>query len=33
MASTVLWFDELRKLVLRAERRGGAAARDRTGRR
>ncbi|HEY5151380.1 MAG TPA: cation-translocating P-type ATPase [Mycobacterium sp.] len=30
MASTVLWFDELRKLALRARRRGGARTRDRT---
>lgn len=30
MASTVLWFDELRKLALRARRRAGTPATDRT---
>jgi len=32
MASTVLWFDELRKLALRALRRSGSAPTDRTSR-
>ncbi|MGD9517448.1 cation transporting ATPase C-terminal domain-containing protein, partial [Mycolicibacterium sp.] len=32
MASTVLWFDELRKLALRALRRSGTPATDRTSR-